>query len=981
MSNQKKLFTHISIAIACLFSLNVKAEKKQISCEYDTETRVLLCGEGNNKEGAGNNQEGLMSTPTGTAKEGAIAIGRENIAEGKNSVSVGFWNNAFGEKSVAVGHQNGANSDNSVAMGIYNFALSSDSIAIGERNFSFYKNDIAIGTANFVAANPGEEAGENTSASMAVGHRNHIGKHGETIKNSSGFGVGNVITSSNATAVGVENDITADGAVVLGNKGKATVENSVVLGSSSNASRGKLEGNGQDKPYLAENNQDKTWYSTAGEVAIGDVDAGITRQITGLAAGSADTDAVNVAQLKAAISSANGGGNDSQDGNVEPITVTNGTSNSAKIELNSANPLAIKGENGITTEVKNDALVVQADTGKILEAITDKVSSQSWTGGSYTGTFVPDDEDRLLTSWQIADKVNDIAWYSKGNEGTQAEIKPGGNFNIVGSGGINTKITETEEDGETIYTLTISGNGGGPDNDLTNYVQKTELEGYAKKDDLNGYLTEHQSLEGYVTTAQLTELEKKLDYLQPSGNDGDGTFNLSGYAKTADVGKAKTEAVTEANSYTDTETAKAKTEAVTESGKLADAAKKDAVTEAGKLADAAKKEAVTEAGKLADTAKKEAVEEAGKLADTAKEEAVEEAGKLANTAKEEAVTEAGKLADAAKKEAVTEAGKLADAAKKEAVEEAGKLADTAKKEAVEEAGKLADTAKKKAVEEAGKLADAAKKEAVTEAGKLADTAKKEAVEEAGKLANTAKEEAVKTSADYTDKAISEALIENGNYSPITLSGDEGSFKLESGGEAAFLGDGKNISTVAENGAVKIQLNNNIEVDSVRAGNTVLNSQGLQVAGTKVSENGVSLASGVALTDTGLDNAGYRVTNVGNAVEATDAVNLGQMRSEIASAVAPSLGAMESRLNSRIDSINKDVNAGNAQSLAAASMATVAQPGGGMMAISGGTYGGQQGYAVGYSQLSDSGNIAFRVVGSGNSRGKYGAAASVGFKLF
>ena len=861
MSNQKKLFTHISIAIACLFSLNVKAEKKQISCEYDTETRVLLCGEGNNKEGAGNNQEGLMSTPTGTAKEGAIAIGRENIAEGKNSVSVGFWNNAFGEKSVAVGHQNGANSDNSVAMGIYNFALSSDSIAIGERNFSFYKNDIAIGTANFVAANPGEEAGENTSASMAVGHRNHIGKHGETIKNSSGFGVGNVITSSNATAVGVENDITADGAVVLGNKGKATVENSVVLGSSSNASRGKLEGNGQDKPYLAENNQDKTWYSTAGEVAIGDVDAGITRQITGLAAGSADTDAVNVAQLKAAISSANGGGNDSQDGNVEPITVTNGTSNSAKIELNSANPLAIKGENGITTEVKNDALVVQADTGKILEAITDKVSSQSWTGGSYTGTFVPDDEDRLLTSWQIADKVNDIAWYSKGNEGTQAEIKPGGNFNIVGSGGINTKITETEEDGETIYTLTISGNGGGPDNDLTNYVQKTELEGYAKKDDLNGYLTEHQSLEGYVTTAQLTELEKKLDYLQPSGNDGDGTFNLSGYAKTADVGKAKTEAVTEANSYTDTETAKAKTEAVTESGKLADAAKKDAVTEAGKLA------------------------------------------------------------------------------------------------------------------------DAAKKEAVTEAGKLADTAKKEAVEEAGKLANTAKEEAVKTSADYTDKAISEALIENGNYSPITLSGDEGSFKLESGGEAAFLGDGKNISTVAENGAVKIQLNNNIEVDSVRAGNTVLNSQGLQVAGTKVSENGVSLASGVALTDTGLDNAGYRVTNVGNAVEATDAVNLGQMRSEIASAVAPSLGAMESRLNSRIDSINKDVNAGNAQSLAAASMATVAQPGGGMMAISGGTYGGQQGYAVGYSQLSDSGNIAFRVVGSGNSRGKYGAAASVGFKLF
>ena len=72
---------------------------------------------------------------------------------------------------------------------------------------------------------------------------------------------------------------------------------------------------------------------------------------------------------------------------------------------------------------------------------------------------------------------------------------------------------------------------------------------------------------------------------------------------------------------------------------------------------------------------------------------------------------------------------------------------------------------------------------------------------------------------------------------------------------------------------------------------------------------------------------------------------------------------------------------SAQSVAAGSMATASQPGEGMLALSGSVYRGESGYAIGYSQLSDSGRWVFRATGSGNSRGHYGGAVSVGIKLF
>ena len=146
--------------------------------------------------------------------------------------------------------------------------------------------------------------------------------------------------------------------------------------------------------------------------------------------------------------------------------------------------------------------------------------------------------------------------------------------------------------------------------------------------------------------------------------------------------------------------------------------------------------------------------------------------------------------------------------------------------------------------------------------------------------------------------------------------------------------------------MKISLAKDIEVDSVKVGN-----------------------NGVAITQNGLNNGGQVISGVGTGVRPTDAVNVAQLHNAVGGAYA------------RIESVEKHANAGTAQSLAAANMPTASQPGEGMLSISGGVYRGEQGYAIGYSQLSENGRWVIRATGSGNSRNHFGGAVGVGFKLF
>ena len=87
----------------------------------------------------------------------------------------------------------------------------------------------------------------------------------------------------------------ADNSAAVGKGAKVTVPDTVALGSGSAASRTA----GDADAYLKGSSTGAAWVSTHNAIAVGD-DGNVTRQLTGLAAGTKDTDAVNVAQLKAA---------------------------------------------------------------------------------------------------------------------------------------------------------------------------------------------------------------------------------------------------------------------------------------------------------------------------------------------------------------------------------------------------------------------------------------------------------------------------------------------------------------------------------------------------------------------------------------------------------------------------------------------------------------------------------------------------------
>lgn len=200
-----------------------------------------------------------MAFGVGTTASGdlSLSMGVNSAASGINSLAIGYGNEAAGTQSVAVGNSTNASGNFSVAMGLGAQAGT--------------KNDDAESTDHGAAVAVGYGAEAVETGSAAYGY-----SAGANAVESSAFG-----TSANATA---------DGGVALGAHSVANREK---------GSTGYLAPDMTDPANAA---KAATWVSTSGGVSLGGTDAEgktISRQITNLAAGSADSDAVNVAQLKA----------------------------------------------------------------------------------------------------------------------------------------------------------------------------------------------------------------------------------------------------------------------------------------------------------------------------------------------------------------------------------------------------------------------------------------------------------------------------------------------------------------------------------------------------------------------------------------------------------------------------------------------------------------------------------------------------------
>jgi len=167
-----------------------------------------------------------------------------------------------------------------------------------------------------LAIGGGNKADYTQLTSMTGVNNTITGTAGNVAKLNNVTGYNNTITNaSNNIVMGNDHTITADNTIAIGGlssgetrsvantttigyDAKASVEGGVALGYKSNATVDKGAAGYDISTKAASTDTSSTWKATASAVSVGDVANDVTRQITSVAAGTNDTDAVNVAQLK-----------------------------------------------------------------------------------------------------------------------------------------------------------------------------------------------------------------------------------------------------------------------------------------------------------------------------------------------------------------------------------------------------------------------------------------------------------------------------------------------------------------------------------------------------------------------------------------------------------------------------------------------------------------------------------------------------------
>ncbi|MCH7353501.1 MULTISPECIES: ESPR-type extended signal peptide-containing protein, partial [unclassified Acinetobacter] len=277
------------------------------------------------------NADGADSVAVGTGAKAAgnqtTAVGRQAKATGNNSAAYGNQANAQGASSVSVGDNSQAQGDNDIALGRNAATASggSNNIAVGNGvTTGSTGQNVAMGsgttTANAGTADGGAVAiGRDQKAAgdgaVAIGDPNNANGNGAVAVGRNNTAAGNDAASTaadGAVALGNENKAIGQGSVALGNRSTAAAAGAIALGDAANAqaSRGIALGsnavatNAEDVA-LGAGSQTSTAtgaaYRTgtaapASVVSVGT--AGNERRIQNLSDGAADTDAVNVRQLK-----------------------------------------------------------------------------------------------------------------------------------------------------------------------------------------------------------------------------------------------------------------------------------------------------------------------------------------------------------------------------------------------------------------------------------------------------------------------------------------------------------------------------------------------------------------------------------------------------------------------------------------------------------------------------------------------------------
>ena len=234
--------------------------------------------------GAGNEVTHSLSDIYGVGDTTSLKDAKKAQDALKNAVAE---SNAGGAV-LAIGGANKADwAQKSQLIGVGN-TLTGASSAVSEYNMiNGYKNEVTNATHTTIIGS--NNTATNIQSTIVMGDHNTL----EDRKNVISLGNNNTVTADDAVAIGKGTTVKAESGVAIG------VDS--VADRVADSEKGKL---GAFAPDTIPTGEESTWASTRGAVSVGDTANNITRQITNVAAGNEDTDAVNVAQLKQVASQA-----------------------------------------------------------------------------------------------------------------------------------------------------------------------------------------------------------------------------------------------------------------------------------------------------------------------------------------------------------------------------------------------------------------------------------------------------------------------------------------------------------------------------------------------------------------------------------------------------------------------------------------------------------------------------------------------------
>ena len=350
-----------------------------------------------------------------TLASGAVAIGHEAKAFGLSTLAVGDLAEATGKYAVAVGREAEATDvgntalgyyakakgNNSIAMGLKSSSIGESSIALGGNAKTQAQGSVAIGMMAESRQNGSVALGEASLADRAAGAWGLDISTGQAMNEDALLGAGKAaydeakakLTELEGQAQTLTREYEASLAREIGPSGYP-VESAATrdIKSKLDAKMGEVFAK-----TMEVKNAVKTWSATEGAISVGNTERAITRQITGVAAGTEDTDAVNVAQLKKVAAMSKSATVDIEAGD-NNVTV-NKDANTGKYKISATDTTLKTNANALSINNGKLNLSIEDTKGNKVTGSVDLNSIQgaAGTGKTYTMTETKNSTDNTTT--------------------------------------------------------------------------------------------------------------------------------------------------------------------------------------------------------------------------------------------------------------------------------------------------------------------------------------------------------------------------------------------------------------------------------------------------------------------------------------------------------------------------------------------------------------------------------------------------------